>query len=113
LTLEEVEMFASRDHTIVMSCELDLNMDYLVEAIWQYLKLVRVFTKRRGEAPSLDEPLILRQGTTISDVCDGIHRDMKDGFKYAMVWGTSAKHSPQRVGLNHLLQDEDVVEIHI
>ena len=111
--MEEVEMFASRDHTIVMSCELDLNMDYLVEAIWQYLKLVRVFTKRRGEPPELQEPMIMRTGATVADVCDGIHRDMKDGFKYAHVWGTSAKHSPQRVGLGHLLQDEDVVEIHI
>lgn len=87
-------------------------MEYLVEAIWQYLRLVRVYTKKRGEAPSLSEPLIMRQGATVADVCDGIHRSMRDSFKYASVWGTSAKHSPQRVGLTHLLQDEDVVEIH-
>lgn len=110
--MEEIEKFAARDHSVVISCELDLNMDYLVEAIWQYLKLVRVYTKKRGEAPSLDEPMILRSKPTIADVCDGIHRDMKTSFKYALVWGTSAKHSPQRVGLAHLVQDEDVVEIH-
>lgn len=112
LTLEEVEMFAARDHTIVISCEMDLNMDYLVEAIWQYLKLVRVYTKKKNEPPSLGDPLIMRQGATVTDVCDCIHRNMKDSFKYAHVWGTSAKHSPQRVGLAHLLQDEDVVEVH-
>jgi hypothetical protein len=32
-------------------------------------------------------------------------------FNYALVWGTSAKHSPQRCGLNHNLDDEDVVQI--
>lgn len=87
-------------------------MDYLVEYIWQTLNLLRIYTKRRGEPPSFD-PLIMRIGSTVSDVCDGIHKDMKDGFKYALVWGVSAKHSPQRVGLNHFLADEDVIEIHI
>ncbi len=28
-----------------------------------------------------------------------------------MVWGKSAKHSPQRCGVNHQLMDEDVVQV--
>ena len=32
-------------------------------------------------------------------------------FAYGLVWGTSAKHYPQRVGLAHALRDEDVVQI--
>lgn len=113
LTIEELTKFAERDNTILISCELDLNMDYMLEVIWRKLNLVRVYTKKRGEGPSLEEPLIMRQGTTIADVCLAIHRDMKGKFKYALVWGTSAKHSPQRVGLNHIVEDEDVVEIHV
>ena len=112
LTIEEVEKFAEKEHTIVMSCELDLNMDYLLEMMWQYLSLCRVYTKKRGFAPSFNEPLIMRSGSTIEDVCLSIHKDMKQHFKYALVWGTSTKHSPQRVGINHVLGDEDVVEIH-
>ena len=29
-------------------------------------------------------------------------------FKYALVWGTSSKHMPQRCGKAHLLEDEGV-----
>ncbi len=38
-----------------------------------------------------------------------ICRDLVDQFKYALVWGASAKHTPQRVGLKHRLLDEDVI----
>lgn len=66
---------------------------------------------RKGEDPKFDEALIVRKDSTIEDVCDQIHRTIKDTFKYAMVWGASARHVPQRVGLSHLVADEDVVSI--
>ncbi|XP_049848725.1 uncharacterized GTP-binding protein C02F5.3-like isoform X2 [Schistocerca gregaria] len=48
ITLGEVEKFASRPHTVTISCELDLNIPYFVECIWQYLKMIRLYTKRKG-----------------------------------------------------------------
>jgi ribosome-interacting GTPase 1 len=44
-------------------------------------------------------------------MCKQIHHQLTREFKYALVWGTSAKHSPQRVGLVHQLADEDVVQV--
>lgn len=32
-------------------------------------------------------------------------------FKYAWVWGTSVKHQPQKCGREHVLADEDIVQI--
>jgi len=40
-----------------------------------------------------------------------IHKDLLAQFKYALVWGTSTKHTPQKVGLSHIMEDEDVIEI--
>ena len=55
--------------------------------------------------------MIVRNAATIEDVCDAIHRTLKESFKYAMVWGASARHVPQRVGLGHIVADEDVVSV--
>jgi uncharacterized protein len=73
-----------------------------------------IHTKRRGQPPDLKEPVVLthgRHGITVEALCDQIHRDMKKVFKYALVWGTSTRHSPQHCGLAHVLHDEDIVQI--
>jgi len=46
-------------------------------------------------------------------MCKQIHHQLTKEFKYALVWGLSAKHSPQRVGLTHQLADEDVVQVRV
>eukprot|EP01083_Nonionella_stella_P272445 923872_1 len=111
ITLEEVDQLARRPHSIVLSAGKEMNLDKVLEKIWEYLCLVRVFTKPKGEAPDLSDPLVMRTGATIEHVCHGIHRDLIKKFKYALVWGKSAKHRPQRVGLHHLVVDEDVVQV--
>ena len=40
-----------------------------------------------------------------------IHKHLILDFKYAQVWGHSAKHNPQRVGEKHILMDEDIVQV--
>jgi len=106
ISLEEVDRLAREPNSVVCSCEMDLNMDYLIEKIWTTLDLLRVYTKRRGEYPDFEGGLILRNNSTIEHVCHHIHRTLVDDFKYALVWGTSAKHQPQRVGLNHVVETE-------
>ncbi|KAK4685641.1 developmentally-regulated GTP-binding protein, partial [Tremellales sp. Uapishka_1] len=98
---------------VMISCEVDLGLDWLLEEIWRQLGLVKVYTKKRGFQPDLSDPICLRQGATIATVCHGIHRSLESHFKYALVWGKSSKFNPQpqKVGLTHQVQDEDVVSI--
>jgi ribosome-interacting GTPase 1 len=111
ISLSYLNQLAREPHTVVMSCELDLGINAVVDRAWEELNLLRIYTKRKGVAPDFSEALIVRQNATIEDVCDQIHRSLKEKFKYALVWGASARHVPQRVGLNHLVADEDVVSI--
>jgi TGS domain len=53
----------------------------------------------------------IRKGTTVRSLCANISTQLLRDLNYALVWGTSAKHSPQRCGLSHKLEDEDVVQI--
>ncbi|KAK8213275.1 Ribosome-interacting GTPase 2 [Zalaria obscura] len=109
--MEHLDKLAREEHTAVMSCELDLGVRDVVDRCWEELRLIRVYTKRKGIEPDFSEALIVRNGSTIEDVCDQIHRTLKESFKYALVWGASARHIPQRVGLSHVVSDEDVVSI--
>ena len=111
VSLDFLDNLAREPHTVVMSCELDLGIQDVIDRCWKELGLVRIYTKRKGIEPSFDEALIVRSNSTIEDVCDRVHRTLKDTFKFAYVWGASARHVPQRVGLGHVVADEDVVYI--
>jgi ribosome-interacting GTPase 1 len=84
------------------------NLDGLVEMCWEYLDLVRVYTKPKGKLPDFNEPVVLhRSHCMIEDFCNKIHKTMVKQLKYAHVWGTSVKHRPQKVGKDHELQVGD------
>ncbi|MCX8197445.1 MAG: GTP-binding protein [Candidatus Micrarchaeota archaeon] len=94
-----------------VSAEKGTNMDRLKEEIFARLQLIRVYTKPRLDRPDLSEPLMLKVGSTIEDACKRLHKDLLSQFKYALVWGKSAKFPGQKVGLSHVLQDGDIFSI--
>jgi len=96
---------------VPVSAEADVNMQALREEIYRRLDFVRVYMRRRTGETDFEEPMMIRGGATIGDVCDKVHRGMKDEFRYAQVWGKSVKFGGQRVGMTHRLLDEDVLTI--
>lgn len=112
--IDDVDHLARQPNSIVISCNLQLNLDRLLARMWDEMGLVRVYTKPQGQQPDFSEPVVLstdRGGCSVEDFCNHIHRSLLKDIKYVLVWGTSAKHYPQRCGTQHVLQDEDVVQI--
>jgi small GTP-binding protein len=108
--LEEYVKEKFKKDMIVVSAEKNINIDKLKDMIYEKLKFIQVYTKRK-EGKELGEPMIVRKGTTVRDICLRIHKDFLEKFKYALVNGKSAKYPNQRVGLDHVVMDQDVITI--
>ena len=51
LTMEELEILDKIPHYVPICADKEWNLDDLVERIWEYLDLIRVYTKPKGEQP--------------------------------------------------------------
>ncbi|GAM26168.1 hypothetical protein SAMD00019534_093430 [Acytostelium subglobosum LB1] len=113
ISIEELDLLDRIPHYVPISSHLEWNLDVLLEKIWEYLNLIRIYTKPKGQIPDYSSPVVIRGGdvSTVENFCNLIHRTILKQFKYAMVWGSSVKHNPQRVGKDHVLADEDIVQI--
>jgi ribosome-interacting GTPase 1 len=101
----------NNNYFIAVSADSGINIDVLKEAIYERLGFIRVYMRPKGGETDFKEPLIMKKGATVKDVCNKIHRNMAKNFRYGLVWGTSAKFAGQKVGLDHKLADEDVLTI--
>ncbi len=98
---------------LAVSAELGWRLEELKELIFQRLNFIRVFMKEPRRDADLNLPLIITSRSTIGDVCNKLHRDFQSKFKFARVWGSSAKFPGQRLMLEHRLADKDILEIHL
>ncbi|MHA1222793.1 MAG: OBG GTPase family GTP-binding protein [Candidatus Heimdallarchaeaceae archaeon] len=87
------------------------NLDLLKDEIVERLELIKIYLKKQRQKTDYNEPMIVKKDSTIRDVCNKIHRKFVSEFRYAVVSGPSAKHPNQRVGLDHVVQDGDVITI--
>lgn len=96
---------------LLISADRNLNIDELREEIFNRLGLIRIYMKPQGQKADYSEPLIIKEGSTVGDVCQKLHRDFVRKFRHARVWGSSVKFDGQKVGIDHVLNDEDVLRI--
>ena len=89
----------------------DIGLDALKDFIYENLGFMSVYLKPQGQEADMVEPLIVKDDSTVRNVCNNLHRDFVRKFRFARVKGPSAKFDWQRVGLDHLLKDGDVLTI--
>ena len=96
---------------VPISAENDLGLKELKDAIFDALRFIRVYLKPQGRDADLVEPLVIKAGSDVGTICDSVHRDFRRTFRYALIWGKSARFPGQVVGLDHVVADEDIVTI--
>jgi uncharacterized protein len=95
-----------------ISVKTGKGLDDLKEKIFHSLNLIKSFTKSPGKSKD-NPPVALDRGSCVKDLASVIHKDFVNRFRFARVWGKGAKHDGQKVGLEHPLEDNDVVEFHL
>lgn len=88
------------------------NLEELKRKIFFMLEIIRVYPKPPGKEPDRDNPVVLKKGSTVEELAEEIHKDFVEKLRYARIWG-SAKFDGQRVHKDYVLQDGDVVELHL
>jgi hypothetical protein len=116
LSTSEVDALARLPNSLVISVRQKLNLDYLIERLWNEMQVVRVYTKKKGQFPDFKDPIVItpQRGNktfTVENAVGLLHKSLLDEVKHALVWGRSVKQSPQACGLKHVLEDEDVLQI--
>jgi hypothetical protein len=106
------EVVAGRFEILTISCRQMDSLKPLPKKIFDSLEILRIFSKMPGKKPDLNEPFVVAHGTTVLEMAAQIHKDFEAQFKFARLWG-SGKYDGQKVNRDHVLQDGDIVEIHL
>lgn len=97
---------------IAISAKHGRNIENLKKNIFAFLDILRVYSKSPGKKPSFEEPFVFKKGSTLMDMAKAVHKDFSRNLKFARIWGKN-KYEGQKVNRDYILEDEDVIELHI
>ena len=97
---------------LAISAREKIGLEELKLKVYQVLDIIRVYTKVPSQKADFADPIILERGSTLADAAEAVHKDFRARLKYARVWG-SGKHDGIMVKRDHVLQDGDVIELHL
>jgi ribosome-interacting GTPase 1 len=110
--LERLKIHVTNFKVIPVSAINNVNLDILPFEIFSILGIIRVYTRSPGREID-NEAMPMKIDSTALDAAKKVHKNLYKNFKFARVWGDSAKFDGQRVGPEHVLRDGDIIEIHI
>jgi len=97
---------------MAISAKEGTGLEELRREIYQMLDIIRVYTKTPRQKPDFNDPIIIKRGSTLEDAAAEVHKDFAHKLKYARIWG-SGKHDGLMVKRDHILEDGDVIELHL
>lgn len=105
----EARLKSCKLNFIMISSKTGENLDELREKIFAGFNKLRIFTKEPGKNKS-EKPMIMEPYSTVKDVAEKIFKGFSKQVVETKIWGPSSKFPSQKVGLNHVLKDMDIVE---
>ncbi|MHA1776119.1 MAG: GTPase [Promethearchaeota archaeon] len=113
-TNEQISEIIGHNNWIKISALNNQHIDDLRHQIFLQLHLIRVYLKPPGKEVDKDEPIILKEGDSIERLCIKLHKTFVQNYRYALIWGPSAKHPGQKFNsMEHILKDGDIVSIYL
>jgi ribosome-interacting GTPase 1 len=88
------------------------HLTTLIEKIYEMSGIIRVYTRAPGKEPKRDAPFVVPRESTLEELAARIHKDFAEKLKFARIWGEKV-FDGQMVQRDYVLQEGDVVEIHI
>lgn len=108
---EELKRIVPDVNVVPVSAKLAKGFENVPYQVFKILNLIRVYTKEPNSDTHSPKPLILKEGSTVEDAVREIREEFLKFFRYARIWGPSAKYPGEKVGLSHKLMDKDIIEI--
>jgi uncharacterized protein len=106
------DLLAPRFPVIAVSAQTGQGLVDLRRAVFDHLRLIRVYTKPPGQAVRRTRPFVLPRGSTLHDAAMMVHHYFAEKLKFARIWG-AGRFDGQMVGREDELHDNDLVEFHI
>jgi ribosome-interacting GTPase 1 len=97
---------------LALSCKNKYGLNELGEILFQMLKIIRVYTKVPLAKEPTNKPIVVEDGTNVIGIAKKLHSELYKKFKFARMWGPSAKYPGEKVGMKRSLKDGDILEIH-
>ncbi len=112
-TLETLRELVERPFEYIeISSETRDGLDVLMRRIFELLDIVRVYAKKPGKEPDMNDPFTLPRGSTVLDLAFHIHRELAEKLKAARAWNAPNIHNGQNVPRDHVLSDKEIIELH-
>jgi uncharacterized protein len=106
------EFYSTRWPTLAVSATHGHNLETLRRELYTLLDIVRVYTKAPGKKPDLTAPFTMPRGSTVVEVAATVHKDFASHLTFARIWGTE-KYDGQMVQRDYVVQEGDVIELHM
>ncbi|UCH96233.1 MAG: 50S ribosome-binding GTPase [Candidatus Aminicenantes bacterium] len=106
------ELLESDFEWIPISAHTGDGLENLRKRIFLMLGVIRIYSKIPGKKAEFDSPFTLKKGSTVMDMARAVHQDFAQKLKFARIWSKN-KYDGQRVNRDCILEDEDIIELHI